>query len=76
MVGLRGQPFGMLSHIPRCSAVAGLPAGQHTVKISLVDADHNVFPGQAVMLAFTVPDHDEMKHRSHDKMSHAETASK
>jgi hypothetical protein len=46
------------------------------VKISLVDADHNVFPGQAVMLAFTVPDHDEMKHGSHDKMSHAETASK
>jgi hypothetical protein len=51
--------------------IAGLPAGQHKVKISLVDADHNVFPGQEVTLTFTVPEHDEMTHGGHDKMSHA-----
>ncbi|BDB24396.1 DUF6130 family protein [Cupriavidus sp. P-10] len=36
--------------------IAGLPPGQHKVKISLVDANHNVFPGQVVTLAFTVPE--------------------
>ena len=35
--------------------IAGLPPGQHKVKIELVDADHNVFPGQVVTLTFTVP---------------------
>lgn len=42
--------------------IAGLPAGQHKVKITLVDADHNVFPGQEVTLAFTIPDHNKMSH--------------
>jgi len=51
--------------------IAGLPAGPHKVKISLVDADHNVFPGQVVTLTFTVPEHDEMSHGGHDKMSRA-----
>jgi hypothetical protein len=51
--------------------IAGLPAGPHKVKIALVDADHNVFPGQIVTLRFTVPEHDEMGHGGHDKMSHA-----
>ena len=28
--------------------IAGLPPGEHKVKIALVDANHNVFPGQVV----------------------------
>jgi hypothetical protein len=35
--------------------IAGLPPGEHKVKIELVDANHNVFPGQVVILNFTVP---------------------
>jgi len=35
--------------------LAGLPPGEHKVKISLVDANHQVFPGQVVTLTFTVP---------------------
>jgi hypothetical protein len=35
--------------------IAGLPPGEHKVKIELVDANHKVFPGQAVTLTFTVP---------------------
>jgi hypothetical protein len=36
--------------------IAGLPPGPHKVKISLVDANHKVFPGQVVTLTFTVPE--------------------
>nr|WP_242037522.1 DUF6130 family protein [Coleofasciculus sp. FACHB-SPT9] len=36
--------------------IAGLPPGQHKVKIELVDPNHNVFPGQVVTQTFTVPD--------------------
>jgi hypothetical protein len=35
--------------------IAGLPPGQHKVKIELVDANHNVFPGQSKTVAFTIP---------------------
>ena len=35
--------------------IAGLPAGEHKVTISLVDANHNVIPGQVVTVPFTVP---------------------
>jgi hypothetical protein len=35
--------------------LAGLPPGPHKVTIQLVDANHNVFPGQVVTLNFTVP---------------------
>jgi hypothetical protein len=42
--------------------IAGLPPGKHKVKIELVDANHKVFPGQAVVLNFTVPEHDKMSH--------------
>jgi uncharacterized protein DUF6130 len=35
--------------------IAGLPPGAHKVKIELVDANHNVFPGQVMTLTFTVP---------------------
>ena len=42
--------------------IAGLPPGEHKVKISLVDSNHNVFPGQEVTLNFTVPEHEAMNH--------------
>jgi len=35
--------------------IAGLPPGAHKVKIELVDANHNTFPGQVVTVTFTVP---------------------
>ncbi|MDZ8088568.1 MAG: DUF6130 family protein [Nostoc sp. DedQUE12b] len=35
--------------------IAGLPPGQHKVKIQLVGTNHNVFPGQVVTQTFTVP---------------------
>ena len=35
--------------------IGGFPPGEHKVKIDLVDANHNVFPGQSVTLTFTVP---------------------
>lgn len=35
--------------------IAGLPPGPHKVKIRLVNANHQPFPGQEVTLAFTVP---------------------
>ena len=37
--------------------IGGLPPGKHKVKIELVDADHQPFPGQAVILSFTIPEH-------------------
>ena len=42
--------------------IAQLPPGEHKVKIDLVDANHNVFPGQSVTLNFTVPEYEAMKH--------------
>jgi Family of unknown function (DUF6130) len=45
--------------------IAGLPPGQHKVKISLVDTNHNVFPGQVVTLTFTVPAYDRAKVYGH-----------
>ena len=42
--------------------IAGLPPGEHKVKIELVDANHNVFPGQVVTLNFTVPEHAKTSH--------------
>ena len=36
--------------------MAGLPPGQHKVKIELVDANHKVFPGQVATVTFTVPE--------------------
>ena len=35
--------------------IAGFPSGEHKVKIDLVNANHEVFPGQSVVLTFTVP---------------------
>jgi hypothetical protein len=36
--------------------IAGLPPGQHKVKIELVDANHNVIPGQSKTVTFTIPE--------------------
>jgi hypothetical protein len=35
--------------------IAGLPPGQHRVKIELVDANHNVIAGQSKTVTFTIP---------------------
>ena len=35
--------------------IAGFLPGEHKVTITLVDADHNAFPGQAVTVPFTIP---------------------
>jgi hypothetical protein len=35
--------------------MAGLPPGPHKVKISLVNANHEVFPGQSKTVTFTIP---------------------
>jgi hypothetical protein len=35
--------------------IAGLPVGQHKVRIELVDANHHVFPGQTKTVTFTLP---------------------
>jgi hypothetical protein len=42
--------------------IAGLPAGPHKVKIDLVDANHNLFPGQSVTVSFIVPKQVAMNH--------------
>ena len=43
--------------------IAGLPPGPHKVKIELVDANHNVFPGQVATVTFTVPAQDKTTHK-------------
>ena len=42
--------------------IAGLPPGEHKVKIALVDANHNAFPGQVVTVPFTVPSSAPTQH--------------
>ena len=46
--------------------IAGLPPGEHKVKVELVDTNHKVFPGQVVTVTFTVPGHDQMTSRGHN----------
>jgi Family of unknown function (DUF6130) len=36
--------------------IAGLPPGQHKVKIELVNPNHVVFPGQVRTVTFTIPE--------------------
>ena len=43
--------------------MAGLPPGPHKVKIELVDANHNVFPGQVATVTFTVPEQERKSHK-------------
>ena len=45
--------------------IAGLPPGEHKVKIALVDANHNVFPGQVATIPFTVPESAKLTHEHH-----------
>jgi hypothetical protein len=45
--------------------IAGLPPGEHKVKIALVDANHNVLPGQVVTVRFTVPASNTTGHKGH-----------
>ncbi|WP_439368980.1 DUF6130 family protein [Bradyrhizobium sp. PMVTL-01] len=45
--------------------IAGLPPGPHKVTISLVDADHNVFPDQVKTLSFIVPEHAGTRNHAH-----------
>jgi hypothetical protein len=42
--------------------IAGLPPGEHKVKISLVDTNHNVLAGQVVTVMFTVPHRETVGH--------------
>ena len=35
--------------------LAGMPPGEHMLLIELVNADHQVFPGQSKTVTFTVP---------------------
>ena len=35
--------------------MAGMPPGEHKVLVELVDANHQVFPGQSKTVTFTVP---------------------
>lgn len=35
--------------------IAGLPAGKHKVRIELVDANHNIIPGQTKIVHFSLP---------------------
>jgi hypothetical protein len=46
--------------------IAGLPPGEHKVKIELVDTNHSVFPGQTVTLTFTVPNYNRAKVYGHE----------
>jgi len=36
--------------------IFGLSPGPHKVKIDLVDANHNLFPGQSKVVSFTMPE--------------------
>ncbi|MEZ0000393.1 DUF6130 family protein [Sinorhizobium fredii] len=42
--------------------IANFPPGEHKVKIRLVDANHNAFPGQEVTHTFTIPDNVTPQH--------------
>jgi hypothetical protein len=45
--------------------MAGMPPGRHKVKISLVDANHQVFPGQSQVVTFTIPKGSGASHSHH-----------
>jgi hypothetical protein len=45
--------------------IAGLPPGEHKIRIQLVDANHTVFPGQVVTQTFTIPAYDRAKVYGH-----------
>ncbi len=42
--------------------IANLPPGPHKVKIELVNANHEVIPGQSKTVAFTIPERATLSH--------------
>jgi hypothetical protein len=42
--------------------MAGMPPGPHKVKVSLVNANHEVFPGQSKTVTFTIPERASRTH--------------
>ena len=42
--------------------IAGLPPGEHKVKVALVNANHEAFPGQSKTLTFTIPEGATLSH--------------
>jgi Family of unknown function (DUF6130) len=42
--------------------MAGLPPGRHKVKISLMNANHELFPGQSRIVSFTIPERSGSSH--------------
>ena len=42
--------------------IAGLPPGQHEVRIWLVDANHEDIPGQSKTITFTIPERASHSH--------------
>jgi hypothetical protein len=42
--------------------VKDLPPGQHTIRIDLVDGNHQLFPGQSKTVTFTVPETGPQKY--------------
>ena len=42
--------------------IANLPPGEHKVKIELVNANHEVIPGQSRTITFTIPDGASLPH--------------
>ncbi|MCS3763120.1 DUF6130 family protein [Bradyrhizobium centrosematis] len=46
--------------------IAGLPPGEHKVRIELVDANHHIFPGQVHTVHFTIPEHPQGGHSAHN----------
>ncbi|HXU75253.1 MAG TPA: DUF6130 family protein [Methylomirabilota bacterium] len=42
--------------------LAGMPPGPHKIQIDLVDANHDLFPGQSKTVTFTVTGTGSHKH--------------
>jgi Family of unknown function (DUF6130) len=42
--------------------LAGMPPGPHKIRIELVNANHQVFPGQSKTVAFTIPQGASQSH--------------
>ena len=45
--------------------LAGMPPGPHKIRIELVNANHEVFPGQSKTVTFTVPKGATSSHHAH-----------
>jgi hypothetical protein len=43
--------------------IAGLPEGEHKVRLELVNSNHEPFPGQSKTVTFTIPKGVSLKHR-------------